>query len=225
MGLLQTSIAQCDSDDAVAVAIRSAPLCVEEAVGGANTVAALSQRVLDARYDVSALPVADQLRLDYKEAEAGGVKLGFSALFVSFPHLVDLVGGGEALERHLASFANVRGVDVLAAATNVDSGNGFKSLILYSAKDGRGAAASPLVQAQLQATPASLPESFLAQPLFVSQDIVSLGFGVVFKPLHGAPSDTVCSTMRAVLTRKTLLPSMLHFLGKGAPLERERSRS
>jgi hypothetical protein len=113
-----------------------APLPPSAQVLGATTVKALAAALLDARFDVSALSVADLLALDFKAtagadaapragdgataAGAGALRVGVAAVFVPLAELLRRAGGGAALRAEMARFADARAVDVLLALTAAD---------------------------------------------------------------------------------------------------------
>jgi exopolyphosphatase len=205
-----------------------APLPPSAHVLGATTVKALAAALLDARFDVSALSVADLLALDYKATRAdGALRVGVAAVFVPLAELLRRAGGGAALADAMGKFATARGVDALLALTAADDKGavvrnaaraadgagaddeptGLKGAALAPSAAGGGAAAAAVaaLAAALEAAPAGLPAALLAEPLFVRQAIDLTGFGLRWEALDGAGALRVSALKRAA-TRKTVLP-------------------
>ena len=103
-------------------------------VGGATTIAQLSEVLLAARYDVSALTTLELLRWDYKEGEraGGGGTVGIAAICETYEELLARSGGGpSSLEVAMAEAAERRGgLSVLLALTKEDEAEGgLKGLV------------------------------------------------------------------------------------------------
>ena len=182
-----------------------------------HTLALLGRQLLEARYDVSALSAADLMRLDYKQAASGGLSVGVAAIFAPLSDFVRRCGGAQGLAAVLAGVAAAKGVDLIVAmtASEAESDGGRKGVALMPAAGSATApAAASALQAALQTVPAGLPEALATQPLFVSQRVASDGFGLGFACVEGAPagSGLVTSLLAPQITRKTMLPTILHFL-------------
>ena len=76
----------------------------------------------------------------------------------------------------------------------------------------------PPHQAGLEAAPRGLPAALVAQPLFATQKVDCKGFGLAFGPVAGAPEGCglVTSALRKKVTRKTMLPAMMHLISAGS---------
>ena len=171
--------------DGAAAAARCAALPAAAAVGGAASVGALGERLLEARFDVSALSAADLLKLDYKPARGGGLKVGVAAIFVAMPELTRRCGGtATGLSATLRAFGEAMGVAIVVGMTANDPADGGRKGVVLLPVDPAAAAATAALQAALQAAPAGLPAKFLegdAAVLFLQQGIASAGFGLDFE--------------------------------------------
>lgn len=196
--------------DGSAPALRGRALPAACAVLGAATVGDLAKRLLAARKDVSALDAPQLLRLDYKRASAGRLRVGAASIMAPLSDFSRRAGGGAPLGAALRAFAAKSGVDVLFAMTAAEQG--AKGLA-YVVRDGAVDAAA--LERRLEAAPEGLPGDLLALPLFATQRVTTDGFGLAFGALlgdgDGAPR---CSRLRADITRKTVLPFVLHVLGE-----------
>ena len=95
--------------DSAAATARAAALPTAATVGGAESIGALGDRLLKARFDVSALSAADLLKLDYKPASGGGFKVGVAAIFVSLPEFTVLCESSGGLAATMRAFAEQMG--------------------------------------------------------------------------------------------------------------------
>eukprot|EP00929_Paragymnodinium_shiwhaense_P067461 TRINITY_DN33951_c1_g1_i1.p1 TRINITY_DN33951_c1_g1~~TRINITY_DN33951_c1_g1_i1.p1 ORF type:complete len:528 (+),score=106.39 TRINITY_DN33951_c1_g1_i1:49-1584(+) len=181
-------------------------------------------RTYEARYDVGHLSVDDLLRLDYKEARAGGVRFGISGMFDSLDGLVERAGGAAALHGALQAFAEEKDLDILHCMTKAGKVAGSKTKMKGLVTFDRGATAAqrgekPLsmeLEMHLTDSPAQLPQELREVPLFESQGILQHGFGLQrredLKPL-------TAYYMRGEVTRKTLMPTVDRFFrARGAKL-------
>jgi inorganic pyrophosphatase/exopolyphosphatase len=208
-----------------AAALRASPLPAAAQVRGAATLRELSAVLLDERHDVSSFTPVQQLRLDYKQSQAGGVAIGIANVFMTLDQLVSDAGGPAALEAAMAETVADRGVDLLLilSAGDKDKG-GAKSLAALAAPGDASAHTAAAVLQALERIPEWLPEGLSKQSLFAAQEIGTAGFGVQWTAVPGAApaSGLRASLMRKVATRKTLLPSVLaaceHVAGARASL-------
>ena len=71
---------------------------------------------------------------------------------------------------------------------------------------------APKLREALRLMPQGLPSELCAQPLFLSQAVVTDGFGVDFTPAQGVPAEAALelSPLRPQITRKTFFPALLH---------------
>ncbi|KAK7254314.1 hypothetical protein SO694_00009330 [Aureococcus anophagefferens] len=85
--------------------------------------------------------------------------------------------------------------------------------LAYVVRDGAVDAAA--LERRLEAAPEGLPGDLAALPLFGTQRVATDGFGLAFGALLGdADGASRCSRLRADITRKTVLPFVLHVLGE-----------
>ena len=144
-------------------------------MAGAPTVEALNAALLAARYDVRGLTAAELLRLDYKEAVAGGATVGIAAICVTRTELLARSGGGEGLAEAMGAAAAARGVDVLFALTAEDKAEeGLKSLVAFCSQEAGGGGLGQALLGGLSGIP-TLPQRLVEQPLFAAQEIPTLG--------------------------------------------------
>jgi hypothetical protein len=189
------------------------------AVGGARTLAELSEVLLAARYDVSKLSTLELLRWDYKQAArpmGGGsgqtLAVGIAAICETVPELVSRSGGAAGLEAAMAEASARRGgLGLLFALTKEDPADAnAKGLVVLlptdAGTDAESDAGTALLEA-LEGVPA-LPEALATNKLFQAQQIGSEGFGIRWQAVEGAPRLRV-SRLRAAATRKTLMPALL----------------
>ena len=104
---------------------------------------------------------------------------------------------------------------MLVALTAGDKGDGKRKGILLMATSETPAAASAAsaLRRVLEAIPADLPSTLAAEPLYQSQRITDEGFGIRFARVEGAVERQVLrSPLRPQVTRKTVLPVLLHGL-------------
>ena len=92
--------------DGSAPALRGRALPAACAVLGAATVGDLAKRLLAARKDVSALDAPQLLRLDYKQASAGRLRVGAASIMAPLSDFSRRAGGGGPLGAALRAFAN-----------------------------------------------------------------------------------------------------------------------
>merc|ERR1712032_30428 len=153
---------------------------------------------------------------DFKQAVASGVRVGAAAVFVTTEALLRRAGDANSLSNVMADFAREQDVDVLFAMTAKDKHNGdFKGLVLLAAGGGASLAAARALEVALAAIPSGLPDSLTSEPLFQSQGVASEGFGIRFTALTDESGLRV-SLVRPSVTRKTLLPAILHFCSAAA---------
>ena len=147
--------------------------------------------------------------MDYKQASAAGLQIGAASILATYGDFEERAGGAEGLYAAMRAKAADRGVDVLVAMSQVDKATGLRGLGYVAAPDAKAGAADAFaaVERGLEAAPASLPEDLRTASLFVQQDIVGAGFGVAFADRGGLRHTAV----RAATSRKTLLPTILHF--------------
>jgi len=146
------------------------------------------------------------------QARAGELEVGVCAVFVPLRELIARAGGGGALSAAMAAFGGRSGVDVLFALSAEDraaGGSGLKGVsVVPLTPGGRGAAAA--LASALEAAPEGLPPSLASQPLFVKQQLGTDGFGIGFEDADAASGLRV-SPLRNAVSRKTFLPTVLHF--------------
>lgn len=205
-----------------AACLREAPVPLVAGVGGASTVSALFQCLADARYEVGHLSVSDLLRLDYKDSKEGTVLVGAAAIFGTMSWLVEKEGGGVGLMGVVREFACQKGVDILFLMTRADE-TGTKGIaVLPTRATGSSAAMARILEAALTRVPQGLPEGLASQGLFQSQGVSSKGFGLNFVDVPGVEpaAGFRVSKMMKEITRKTMLPTILHFCGEVGPKEK-----
>ena len=188
-----------------AAALRARALPERCRVLGATTVGDAAKRLLKARKDVSSLDAAQLLRLDYKQARAGDLKVGAASIMAPMSDFARRAGGPSRLAAALADFADARGVDVLFAMTSAEGG--AKALAHVAPR--RPDLLKPL-ERKLEAVPAGLPADLLENPLFATQGLVTRGFEASFADLDGGGPRW--SPINGNATRKTVLPAVLHCL-------------
>ena len=129
-------------------------------------------------------------------------------------------GGGAGLAATLRAFADERNVGLIVAMTAGDEADGGRKgvALLPAPGDDAAAAAAAALQASLQAVPAGLPETLATQPLFISQSVATDGFGLTFAAAPEAPAEAALaiSPLAKQITRKTMLPTILHYLAANA---------
>jgi len=193
--------------------LRDTPLPARAGVQGAKSMRELCDVLLEARYDVAARTPSELLRLDYKQATSeGGRVVGVAAVCISAPELLARANGPAGLEEALSLAAAERGVDVLFAMTAEDLDDAGQRKSLFAAAGTRAADSSAAAETLLGALSGipDLPPHLATQALFVVQDIATQGFGLDWAALTPA-AKLKGSTLRALATRKTLLPALLHF--------------
>ena len=188
-----------------AAALRARALPERGRVLGALTVGDAAKRLLRARKDVSSLDAAQLLRLDYKQARAGDLKVGAASIMAPMSDFARRAGGASRLAAALADFADARGVDVLFAMTSAEGG--AKALAHVAPR--RPDLLAPL-ERKLEAAPAGLPADLLENPLFATQGLLTRGFEASFADLDGGGPRW--SPINGNATRKTVLPAVLHCL-------------
>ena len=203
------------------VALREVALPAVAQLGGAATIGELSDRLLAARYDVRALSTLELMRWDYKEAVRAptqasggeGMKVGVAAICETADELLRRSGGVEGLEAAMVEAAQRRGgLGLLLALTKEDASlQGRKGLVALlpsaqGSRPGTREAAESLLQA-LSGVP-TLPPALSSNALFAAQQIETEGFGIEWERVEGAPRLRR-SKLRALATRKTLMPAML----------------
>ena len=175
-------------------------------LGGAATMKHLSDALSAARFDVAGLDARQLLALDYKRASANGLRVGAANIFLTFAEFSARAGGEAALSDALRAFARDERVDVLFAMTKHDDAAGGRSLVYHATK---GAAT---LEADLLALPAGLPPDLLASTLFLEQGVSAAGLGAT---TFGDVGDGArACTLNEQTSRKTVLPAILHLLGK-----------
>lgn len=173
------------------------------------------QTIHSARYDVSQLCISDLLKLDYKEDVIDGCgsdscRIGFCAVFDSLSGAAKRAGSVDALADELRGFAARRMVDILLVMTREeeqpDSGEKAKGLIVY---DSKGESLDIEVIEFLKGCPEGLSETLVAEELFLTQAVVSEGFGL--RPRRDL-EPLLAFSFRSLVTRKTIRPAVLNFL-------------
>lgn len=195
-------------------ALRGVELPEAARVGGATTIAELSDRLLEARYDVSQLTPLELLRWDYKESvrqvdPTGAMKVGVAAICETMDQFLARSGGASGLEAAMVEASSRRGgLGLLFGFTKEDdSKGGIKGLVaLLPAEPDAAAAGEAVLQAIAGVPP--LPDALKSNGLFQAQSIEAEGFGIAWATVPGAPRLRI-STLRAVTTRKTLMPAVL----------------
>ncbi len=196
--------ASLDEVGAAASHLRKLSLPQEARVGGAADFGKLAKVLLDARHDVSTFTTAELLRLDYKEAVAGKLRVGVASVSLCADELIRRSGGEAGLDTEMAAEAAARGgLDLLFAITPAP-GDG-KSLVVY--RPTPPPMGSNELLSALEGTP-RLPPRLAEQSLFVAQGISEHGLGVRWVGVPDAPSLLV-TDMRGVVSRKTLLPLII----------------
>lgn len=161
-----------------------------------------------------------------------------AAIFISLSEFAQRCESSGGVAATMRSFAEQMGVDIVVGMTaneggkgstlaKAGPGDGRKGFLLLPA-DPAAAPATSALQVALQGAPAGLPPKFLegeAASLFINQGIASGGFGLDFHtppecdvaPGGGeASAGLAVSALNKQITRKTMLPAILHFLNAHA---------
>lgn len=159
------------------------------------------KQLLAARKDVSHLSVREQMLLDTKVVELGGLRVAFASVMVSLQDILAQAGSPAA---------------VVAAAQDLARARGWKAVVVLFSKDEvtgkRALAPVPLEEAlcpcqelvkALKATPGNLPADLLANPLYQSQGLVETGFQL--EPIKDL-EPLEAYDIKGTVSRKTLLP-------------------
>ncbi|KAJ1446097.1 hypothetical protein M885DRAFT_547752 [Pelagophyceae sp. CCMP2097] len=206
----------------------------------AATVADVGAALVSSRSDVLDLGLADLLRLDYKQAAGGVLQVGVASTTRRMRDLVDVAGSVSAFVEAIEDLAAEKHADIvfiLGAKDDTDLCDGFalskhKDLIYVvvppasaSADDARALKSfSQSLELYLERVPAGLPPDLAANPLFAQQRITERGFNALFDDFNYNGQKSPASPLRATriskdVTRKTLMPTILHFCSKLAPLQ------
>jgi inorganic pyrophosphatase/exopolyphosphatase len=205
--------ASLDEVGAAASHLRKLSLPQEARVGGAADFGKLAKVLLDARHDVSTFTTAELLRLDYKEAIAGKLRVGMASVSLCADELIRRSGGGAGLEAEMAAEAAARGgLDLLFAITPALGDGDEKGLVVC--RPTPPPMGSNELLSGLEGTP-RLPPRLAEQSLFVAQGISEHGLGVRWAEVPDAPSLLV-TDMRGVVSRKTLLPLIIQLASESS---------
>lgn len=188
--------------------------------GIGNTVADVARTLLRARSDVADLTARQLLRMDYKQATAGKMRIGAAGILTTLPDLQRRVLSSDraSLGALLRELADEYDLDFACALTQAhkDPQRGKVKACAYYARPGPFKAS--VLEDKLQALPTGIPPHLAENPLFESQNITTSGFGLSFDTLrdHSPTGDDDLDPLRFSLlapqvTRKTFLPALLHF--------------
>lgn len=173
--------------------------------------------LMDARNDISHLTVPELFRLDYKEVNEHGERLGFSTLFDTVSRLVD---PSRKVEEAMIELMDEKMLSALFAITSVEADSERRGFLLCS----REAKLADGIVEGLKAKPKEIfSTDFMSLPLITSQKINERGFGL--EPIHhpmGGSSPKVSRaghsfsawTVHGTITRKTLLPAVVELIAR-----------
>lgn len=192
--------------------------------GIGNTVADVATTLLNARSDTADLTARQLLRVDYKQAMAGKLRVGAAGILATLPDLQRRVLSRDraTLGTLLRELADEYDLDFACALTQAhkDPQRGKVKACVYYARP--GSLNAVVLEHKLQALPTGIPPHLAENPLFASQNITTSGFGLSFETLrdHSPSGDDDQDPLRFSLlapqvTRKTFLPALLHFCEQG----------
>eukprot|EP00935_MAST-01C_sp_MAST-1C-sp1_P002349 g2349.t1 len=188
--------------------------------------------LMDARYDVSALSVADLLKLDYKQVQASFgqdvVRVGCAAIFVTPEQMVAraaaevAAGGGDSGGAAAATAAATAGAEkvvsdmqALCAARKLHVLVGLckREAAPATATAATASAANQIapealaaaIGNALQSAPEGLAEDLKALPLFQRQRVTEIGYDMAAVDAYPPLS---CWRIGTTITRKTVLPTV-----------------
>uniref|UniRef100_A0A7S3NPR1 DHHA2 domain-containing protein n=1 Tax=Aureoumbra lagunensis TaxID=44058 RepID=A0A7S3NPR1_9STRA len=192
---------------------------------GASTIVELAQALGDARRDVGHLKASQLLRMDYKQAKIPDTHnnnfgdIGVAGVLVDLPTLIERL----TPEQTLASILDDLGQEkpdlaIVFAMTSVDkSKKPKKKSILYRIVDpnllppGFSIEKFEAALTSLGEETNSLPPHLAENPLYHAQGIIEHGFRLQFS-YHPHDITLRFSYLPKVVTRKTMLPALLHVL-------------
>jgi len=198
-------------------AFSSSPLL---AFKGAKSVVELAKALGEARHDVADLSAAQLLRMDYKQATVrpsvgAPFELGFAGILVDIDAFANKADDMKALLLDLAREKHLTLVVAMTAANKKIKPKRKSFLYLVAPppqqNDDHGGLpptfGADLEQALLD-VPAGLPKDLTDLPLFDTQGIIDSGFHLSFADFS---PGVRFSLVPKVITRKTMLPTLLHF--------------
>mmetsp|Transcript_76399 Transcript_76399/g.181710 ORF Transcript_76399/g.181710 Transcript_76399/m.181710 type:complete len:530 (+) Transcript_76399:83-1672(+) len=180
----------------------------------------------EARADVEGLSSMDLMKLDFKDVEVAGIRVGVASIFAEMVDYVQLAGGMNQLTPQAGTFSKERKLDILILLTKAskaipaESGEKQKGFLLFNAQSSSSGVADSLITT-FSSAPADISQELLTSQLFQDQLIHEHGFGFREVPASHFQATTESTgirafTLRKVISRKTVLPTVVEILMKNA---------
>ena len=184
------------------------PLC-SVADKSLQTVVDLSDFLGEARHDVHDLTASQLLRMDYKRATVvdsndTSFDIGVAGVLVALP---TFSSKAENIASLLAALAEEKNLAVVFAMTAKHKKK--KAILYYVADKTLPPTFNDALETALRALPTGLPEHLGQLPLFKSQNILDSGF--LLEEFKDLAPQVRYSTFPHTITRKTMLPTLIHF--------------